>query len=180
VCGVFIDNAVSMDPDLKQIDERLTVLEREFAVQAEVAAAERSNYATKADVARIEAAIASLQGNQASFATKQDIARLEAAIAVLQANQANFATKQDVARVEAAIAVLQANQANFATKQDIARIDATLTAIQSNYATKADLEKLGARLAQLETRLTRWTFATLFAIGGMNTAMVLIVVKLMH
>jgi len=82
-----------MDTEIAQLNERLTSLEREFAVQIEVAAVERSGYATREDLARIEAALA-------NCATKVDIARIEA---VLDSIQKNSATKADVLQLEARI-----------------------------------------------------------------------------
>ena len=116
-----------MDTEIAQLNERLTSLEREFAVQTEVVAVERSGYATRADVVRIEAVLS-----------------------------------------------------NCATKVDIARIDAVLESIQQNYATKADLHQLDARLAQMETRITRWMLATLMTVAGMSGGAVFAVMRLMQ
>lgn len=87
-----------LDTEIAQLNERLTSLERGFAVQTEVAAVERSGYATREDLARIEAALA-------NCATKVDIARIDA---VLDSIQKNYATKGDVLQLEARLAQMEA------------------------------------------------------------------------
>lgn len=185
-----MDDDDRMDSEIAQLNERLTLLETEFVVQAEVASVERASYATKEDISRIEAQLA-------NCATKQDVARIDASLA---------AARADTARIEASL---------METKIDVARIDAVLDGIQKNYATKADLlgletrmeqqfgrmgqqiaqmgaelvahsaqmdarmEKINARTAQMEARLARWMLGTMITVIGIACTVTVTVVKLM-
>lgn len=199
-----MDDDDRMDSEIAQLNERLTLLETEFVVQAEVASVERASYATKEDISRIEAQLA-------NCATKQDVARIDASLA---------AARADTARIEASL---------METKIDVARIDAVLDGIQKNYATKADLlgletrmeqqlgrmgqqiaqmgvqiaqmgtqiaqmgaelvahsaqmdarmEKINARTAQMESRLARWMLGTMITVIGIACTVTVTVVKLM-
>ena len=185
-----------MDSEIAQLNERLTSLETEFAVQAEVASVERASYANKEDITRMEAQLA-------LCATKQDVARIDATLA---------ATRTDMARIEASL---------METKIDVARIDAVLDGIQKNYATKADLlrletqvgqqlaqmaqqlaqmgqqlaqvgaqqvmhaaqmdartEQINASVAKMEARLARWMLGTMITVIGIACTVTLTVVKL--
>ena len=163
-----------MDADIAQLNERLSSLEADFAVQIELAAVGRASYATKEDIARIEALLV-------NCATKQDIARIDV---LLAAHHADIAViKRDIARFEPSLADTRADIARLeasvmAMKIDMARIDAVLDGIQKNYATKADLLQLEARLAQMETRLVRWMFGTFLALIGISCSAVFGVIKL--
>ncbi|WP_090326022.1 hypothetical protein [Duganella sp. CF517] len=71
-----------MDEQITQLDRRLTAVERDIAV---FTAEARAHYATKEDLARLEARIAVIQSN---YATTQDISDLrsdaEASIQALE------------------------------------------------------------------------------------------------
>ena len=179
----MLDDDVWMDTEITQLNERLTSLEREFAVQAEVTAVEKTSYANKEDISRIEALLV-------NCATKQDVARIEASLAATKTEIAGIdaslaATKSDIARVEASQTATKTDIVHMdasltATRIDVARIDAVLDSIQKNYATKADLLQLAARMAQMETHLTRWMLATLITVAGMSGSLVLTIVKLVQ
>jgi chromosome segregation ATPase len=169
-----MDNDDRMDADIAQLNERLSSLEGDFAVQVEIAAVERASYASKEEIARVEALLV-------NCATKQDIARIDAVLATVRADIARI--DGNIARVDADVAVIKRDVARLEAsvmtmKVDMARMDAVLDGIQKNYATTADLLQLEARLAQMETRLVRWMFGTFLALIGISCSVVFGVIKL--
>ena len=68
-----------MDEQITQLDRRLTAVERDVAA---FTAEARAHYATKEDLARLEARVAVIQSN---YATKEDIAKLRTEIQALEA-----------------------------------------------------------------------------------------------
>ncbi|OEZ54644.1 MULTISPECIES: hypothetical protein [unclassified Duganella] len=63
-----------MDEQITQLDRRLTSVEVEVASLAAESAAARSQYATKEDLAKVEARLIVIQSN---YVTKEDLAALD-------------------------------------------------------------------------------------------------------
>ena len=143
-----------MDEQITQLDRRLTSVEVEVASLAAEALASRGQSVTKEDMAKLDGRVAVIQSN---YATKEDLAQLEARVTVIQSN---YVTKEDMALLEARVAVIQSN---YVTKEDLATVDSKLC------------EKIAAlrlNISELESRMVRWSVATILTVSGVVVAVV--------
>ncbi|NVD71958.1 hypothetical protein HUX88_15560 [Duganella sp. BJB1802] len=113
-----------MDEQITQLDRRLTSVEREVAVLAADTASMLPRYATKEDLAKVEARLAIIQSN---YATKEDLIRLEAKVSAIQAN---YATKGDIADLKLYLAKLETRMTVWAVAAFISISSVVVAAVK--------------------------------------------------
>ena len=123
-------------------DEQVALLNGNLATKADIAKVEA---ALKADIAKVEAAL------------KADIAKVEAAL------------KADIARVEGDLAKVEA-----ALKADITKVEGALKAdiARVEGALKADIAKVEGKIEASRSDLLKWMVGALIAQGALVVALV--------
>jgi chromosome segregation ATPase len=171
VSEVKIEERAALDwvgrrADTTQMDERITLLEREVKEIKIEMVSMKASCARASECADIRTKLGILETKVDNM--QMDIERLQRDVKKLQEDVTQV--QRDVALLQKDVAQLQKDVAQL--RADVDRIFVILEHIQANMLTKEELKtEIDAAICKVESRLGKWMAASIVSVVGLQVAM---------